>query len=117
MEIRVCPGCSKAFYAARDGESLICPHCGFVLYDRREKTRQFREVRFTFLINGEKIPATVKDYSKDGVKIVLKGSRALKVNELYSLHIDELNIHTTAKAVWTRKMPRSGFSAGLRLLH
>ncbi|HXI09382.1 MAG TPA: PilZ domain-containing protein [Thermodesulfobacteriota bacterium] len=115
MELRVCPECNKAFYARRAGEVVACPHCGFVLYDRRRKKRVLRELAFYFSMEGRVVQATLRDYSKDGLRIAYEGD-ALRPDAVIDISIDELDIHRHAQPVWSKKMSKSTVSAGLKLL-
>lgn len=115
MELRVCPECNKAFYARRVGEIVACPHCGFILYDRRRKKRVRRELAFYLSMEGRVVQATLRDYSKDGLRIAYEG-KAPRPDTVLDISIDELDIHRHAQPVWSKKMSKSTVSAGLKLL-
>ncbi len=115
MEIRVCPDCDKAFYALCDAIHLVCHHCGYMLMDRRVKERTTSNLDFTFTYGGKSIKARVKDYSESGLRIFYRGS-SLKVDSVLDMKLDGLNIHSTAKAVWTRSVSRSLYSSGFKFI-
>jgi Zn-finger nucleic acid-binding protein len=111
--IRVCPKCQKVFFELKDEEFQYCPHCGFYLMDRRDRTRIKKEVEFEITLRGAKIKARLKDYSAFGIKMEANG-RVLKVNTILDIDIDELKIHRTAKAVWTEKIGGKRSLSGLK---
>lgn len=115
MELRVCPECNKALYSLHDSDVVACPHCGFVLHDRRGALRIKKEINFTISLEGEDVPVKLVDYSAGGLKIVCKG-RHIKTDTFLDVDIDALGIHKTAKAVWTKKAPGSSSSVGLKLV-
>ena len=115
MELRVCPECNKAFYALHDSEVVACPHCGFILHDRRRNKRMHKELEFAFSAGGKTVTAKLQDYSLNGMKIAYTGA-ALDVESLLDIDIDEINIHGKARAVWTKKVSKSVASIGLKLL-
>lgn len=115
MELRVCPECDKAFYAPIEEDYINCPHCGFVLLERRTSKRFSKKLDFTFTFNGNKVPAKLEDYSADGIRAHYKG-QGLSVKTMLDLNIDELDIHRRAKAIWTKKLSGSISMSGFKLL-
>jgi predicted RNA-binding Zn-ribbon protein involved in translation (DUF1610 family) len=115
MDIRVCPECKKAFYTAAVEHPPPCPRCGHVLLDRRTQERKATATNFTFFIEGKKRSATLLDFSKEGARIIYSG-KTFPVNSVLDLSIDELNIHGTAKAVWTMKLTNSRSTTGLKFI-
>jgi hypothetical protein len=112
MEIRVCPKCSRAFYAHSDGESVSCPGCGYFLLDRRYNERVGKELDFTFLLNGERRMARLKDYSGTGIRMSYGGA-ALALDAAMDIEIGEINMRGAGKAVWTVGREGSLFSSGV----
>jgi predicted RNA-binding Zn-ribbon protein involved in translation (DUF1610 family) len=115
MELRVCPECKKAFYTAAVEYPPPCPRCGHVLLDRRTQERKATTTNFTFLVEGKKRSATLLDFSKEGARIIY-GGKTFPVNSVMDLSIDKLNIHGTAKAVWTKKID-SKSTTGLKFIN
>ncbi len=115
MEIRVCPDCDKAFYALCDAIHLVCHHCGYMLLDRRVKERTASNLDFTFTYGGKSIKARLKDYSESGLRVFYRGS-ALKVDSVLDIELDGLNIHSQARAVWTKNVSRSLCSSGFTFI-
>ncbi len=115
MELRVCPECDRVFYSLHDSDVVACPHCGFILHDRRGALRTKKEINFTISLEGENIPVKLIDYSVDGLKIVCKG-RDIKTDTFLDVDIKALGIHKTAKTVWSKKVSGSLSSVGLKLL-
>jgi len=115
MELRVCPECEKAFYSPPDGDFLSCPHCGFVLFDRRGGQRVRREAESVLSIRGRKLRATLKDYSTGGARVEYSGPD-LERDTVIELYVDDLDIHARAVAVWTKKASGDVKYAGFRLL-
>jgi len=115
IENRICPHCEKVFYTPVEDKRVVCIYCGYVLFDRRGAQRTEKEVNFTISVEGEKIPTRLKDYSADGLKIVCRGN-AIKADTFLDIDIKALGIHKIAKAIWSKKVSRSLFSAGLKLL-
>ena len=115
IEYRVCPECSRAFYAFNGVESLSCPHCGYVLLDRRSGERIKKRANFFLLLKGEKVAAELEDYSEGGMRIVYEGE-PLNSRAVVDVNIDELKIHGHARAVWSKKISGAKHSIGLKLL-
>lgn len=115
MEIRVCPNCGKAFYAPRDGEQVLCLHCGFLLYDRRSTGRSQKEVGVFFYLRGIRHSATLKDYSTGGAGLEY-GGKGLEVDTIVDIDIEELGVHMHAITVWSRKVSGSRYASGLKYL-
>jgi hypothetical protein len=115
MEIRVCPECNKAYYTAAVEYRPPCPHCGHVLLDRRTQERTITAKDLSFFIEGTERSATLIDLSKDGGKIIYDGE-SFPANTTLDINIDELNIHRTARAVWTKELTGSKVTAGLKFL-
>lgn len=115
MELRVCPECNKAFYSLHDSEVVACPHCGFILHDRRRTKRVTKEIDCCFSVEGELVRAKLQDYSKDGLRVVYSG-HALGVDTVFDVEVEDLDVHRPAKAVWAKKISKSQFSVGLKLL-
>jgi DNA-directed RNA polymerase subunit RPC12/RpoP len=115
MELRVCPECDRAFYSLHDGDVVACPHCGYILHDRRRSKRVHKEIVFTFSAGGRTVTAKLQDYSTNGMKIIYTGD-ALDLESLLDIDIEEINIHGTAKAVWDRRITKSTHSTGLKIL-
>jgi len=115
IEIRICPQCAKAFYMPIDDKRVVCIYCGYVLFDGRGAQRTEKEVSFTISLEGENIATKLEDYSEDGLKIVCRG-HAIEKDTFVNIDIKALGIHKIAKAIWSKKVSRSLFSAGLKLL-
>ena len=115
MELRVCPNCKKVFYIANAWGHIICPHCKYSIYERREQERISESLRFTFTIKGSRRPATLADYSRHGARMVYRGS-ALRVNTIVDIDVNRLHIHRKGKVVWTKKINSSRSVSGLMLL-
>ncbi len=115
IEYRVCPECSRAFYAFNSVESLSCPHCGYILLDRRSGERIKKRADFFLLLKGEKVAAELEDYSEGGMRIVYEGE-PLNPRAVVDVDIDELDIHGHAQAVWSKKIHGSKCSIGLKLI-
>lgn len=116
MEIRVCPKCNKAFYAAKDAESLTCTHCGHILYDRRQRARVEKRLLFRLSVKGESLPAKLMDYSDTGLRVEYDG-RMLMEDTILEVDIGELNIHTAAKTVWTKRVSESVYASGMKFMN
>jgi len=115
MELRVCPECDKAFYSPHDSEVVACPHCGFVLHDRRRARRIHRELDCRFLLEGRVVSAILQDYSANGLRMVYEG-QALEADTLLDVEVEGLAVHRPARTVWSVKISKAKASAGLRLL-
>lgn len=115
MSVRVCPECDKAFLIANIDYCPPCPMCGYVLVEQRDEDRKKKRTIFTFKINGRKRQGNVLDLSMDGARISYQGS-ALPVNTILKFNVDKLNIHRSAKAVWTRRHRANTIQTGLRLI-
>jgi len=114
IEHRICPKCTRAFYASSVVASLTCPSCGFIMLDGRPVKRIKTNIDLTFSFGERKMPVRLVDYSEGGLRIAYKGT-ALEVNSLIDLDIEKLNIHGTAMAVWTKKIS-GAISTGFRLI-
>lgn len=113
MAIRICPRCHQAFYIVAGNDFYSCYHCEYSLLSRRSRGRKNVLVDFTFLLGKKKMPAMATDYSHNGVQIRYKG-QPLPFNTFIYINIDELNIQKDARAVWTKKIGRGKFIAGLK---
>lgn len=115
MRLRICPACYKAFYISFDEGRIICPHCGYIFSERRNKSRVRKELELKFYIEGSEVKAKTTDFSEEGAGIIYSGS-SIDVNTVLKVCIESLNMERTARAVWAKKVSRSMVSAGLRLL-
>lgn len=115
MEIRVCPECDRAFYSLPDSDVVACTHCGFIAFDRRGAKRVHKEVDCRFLLEGRLVRARLQDYSAGGLRMVYTGE-ALKADTVLDVEVEGLDVHRTAKTVWSMKISKHSVSAGLRLL-
>lgn len=115
MELRVCPECDRVFYSLHDSDVVACPHCGFILHDRRRSKRVHKELDCRFLLEGHVVRARLQDYSTDGLRMVYNG-QALKADTVIDVEIEGLDVHRPAKTVWSTKISKHSASAGLRLL-
>ena len=123
MALRVCPKCEKAFYFFTEEKISSCPHCGFRVLKNKDRWTDIRNQRtqerletnidFNFSFGDVVKTAKVTDYSESGARIVYKGT-PLPVDSILALDIDELNIKSTANAVWTNKLSITMNSTGLR---
>jgi len=119
MKPRICPECQKAFYPPPDERGVLCSHCGHILYEARDGTRvrpSNRSLSFTLTLPGAQVEASIKDYSPSGLRITYSGAE-MDIDSILNVDIDELGIHAPARAVWTKRISSSSFSAGLRLLN
>lgn len=112
MEFRLCPFCSKAFYADHEKEYITCPHCDYRFLDRRAADRVEKDIGCTFKTTSKRRPARLKDYSETGIRMQYKG-RPLKADTIIGVEIDELNMTGPAKAVWSKKESDKVSSSGL----
>lgn len=69
----------------------------------------------SFIVEGKKRVATIKDYSEDGAMIIYLGER-LPLNAFFICSVEELDIKRPARAVWTRQIDKSVNATGLQLL-
>lgn len=115
MELRVCPDCQKAFYSSPEGESVLCPHCGFVLLEKRLHKRTRKVLDFFFSYHGKKHGARLEDYSDSGVRAVYTGP-GVDPDTVLEFDIDELDIHGKVRAVWTRELGKSRAESGFMLI-
>ncbi|MEK6531544.1 MAG: PilZ domain-containing protein [Deltaproteobacteria bacterium] len=112
--LRVCPKCQKVYFEMDGEEFHYCPHCGFSLSDRRDRLRIKKEVDFVITLkDGAKIKARLKDYSAFGIRLECNG-KTIKMNAVLDVEIDDLNIHRTGKAVWTKKTAKAKAQSGLK---
>jgi len=120
MEIRVCPECNKAFYASSDTDMLVCTYCGHVLYDGKSAKRSGKRVRkdlkFRMSVKSGTLPAKLIDYSSGGLKAVYKGSQ-IEADTILEVDIDELKIHTAARAIWTHRVSKDLYESGFKFLN
>ena len=111
-ELRVCSKCKKVFYTKASEYSPPCTHCGYVLIERSKK-RLKADKDFSFVINGQKRVATMKEHSEKGAKIIYLG-KPLPINISFICNIDELNINSNAQTVWTKRINPTAVATGIR---
>lgn len=115
MDLRVCPDCEKAFYAFRDSLHVACHYCGHVLIDRRVLDRTQTDVGFSFVYDGKRRRAKLKNFSETGVKIAYKGL-SLRVGSVLTVKLSKLHIDSPAKMVWTKEVLPSHYSGGFKFI-
>lgn len=97
-EPRVCPSCGKAFIWFTKNP-LSCPYCGYLSHENRGEKRLASDKGFSLTVGGKSCPANLIDYSMSGVR--LSCPERMSMDSLVSIDIDELDIHRSARAVWT----------------
>ncbi len=115
IEHRVCPNCNKVFYASTGAESLSCPHCGYVLLDRRGLERIEADMEIAFTLGDERMKARLENYSDGGVRIIYSGG-PIAEDAVLGVDIEGLDIHGQARAVWSKKVSASTYASGLKLI-
>lgn len=73
------------------------------IINKRSFPRRKFDLPFELILNGEPVPAVLTDYSPCGMAILLKGKADLNAQFL-DLKIRDINLDTTGKIIWTRKM-------------
>ena len=116
MDIRVCPECGKAFYAAVSSAPLSCALCACFFEDKRRDKRTRKETGLTFRFMDRSYPARLKDYSEHGLRLLYAG-KMLKAGSVVAVEfappLDKGGCEC-AVAVWSRKVSPAVFSSGLR---
>ncbi len=115
IEHRVCPNCARVFFAAKEAKSLSCPHCGYVLLERRRLERREAAMDMIVTLGDVKMAAHIENYSDGGIRMSYGGSPISKETVL-GVDVEGLKIHGNALAVWTRKVSGSTYASGLRLI-
>ncbi len=115
MDIRVCPECGKAFYAAPSAAPLSCAFCACFFEDTRRARRIRKEADLTFRFKDRSYQARLKDYSEGGLRMLYAG-KMLRAGSVVHVEIDRENISELAVAVWSRNVSPAVFSIGLKRL-
>ncbi|MBI5237807.1 MAG: PilZ domain-containing protein [Deltaproteobacteria bacterium] len=126
MDIRVCPECGKAFYAAVSSAPLSCAFCACFFEDKRRDKRTRKETGLIFRFMDRNYRARLKDYSENGFRFLYAG-KMLKAGSVVEVKIATPPCppltrgglrggSECAVAVWSKKVSPAVFSSGLKRL-
>lgn len=119
MDSNTCPRCRFNFFTAISGSELVCPFCGFFFRVPRMERRGQERVplrrecdlcRDDICYRGQTI-----DVSRGGVCVSLlsTGGPPFDIGETVHMVVNEFDIDSDAKVVWTRSIEPDYHKMGL----
>lgn len=112
-----CRRCRKSFDASSGHPLKKCPLCGAPVFLPESSRRNTERVEIrkgcVLFKGGLGLDATAVDISPAGAGVVLKERQSFEPDEEIRLVIEELDIDTTARVVWSDVGSEKGSTAGL----